>query len=141
MRSTRSYPLVRYLDFAPLFGGVAPLQNFRMCGTIGAIAITDHDAWIRSTTNFPTSSSTDYHLVDHPKGKSYMRSLYIQILRLQFRGIFRLSQVELRELRKQLNQLLKDGKVESPRPVPTEHRSFLQRRRMVAFECVSITAR
>ena len=29
----------------------------------------------------------------------------------QFRGIFRLSQVELQELRKQLSQLLKDGKI------------------------------
>ena len=29
----------------------------------------------------------------------------------QFRGIFRLSQLELQELRKQLSQLLKDGKI------------------------------
>ena len=39
----------------------------------------------------------------------------------QFKGIFRLSQVELQELRKQLNQLLKDGKINpstSPYGVP-----------------------
>ena len=35
----------------------------------------------------------------------------------QFRGIFRLSQVELQELRKQLSQLLKDGKI-SPSTSP-----------------------
>ena len=37
----------------------------------------------------------------------------------QFRGIFRLSQLELQELRKQLSQLLKDGKI-SPSISPYE---------------------
>ena len=54
-----------------------------------------------------------------------------------FKGIFRLSLFELQELKKQLDQLLKDGKI-NPSTSPYGAPVLFVKRKMVPFECVSI---
>jgi hypothetical protein len=53
-----------------------------------------------------------------------------------FKGHFRLSQLELQELKRQLDLLLKDCKIR-PSTSPYAPPSFLSKRRMANFGCVS----
>ena len=57
-----------------------------------------------------------------------------------FRGIFRLSQLELRELKRQLDQLLKDGKI-SPSTSPYGAPVLFVKKKTENFECVSTIER
>ena len=94
---------------------------------------------IGSRTNTPTSSSTDYHLICHPNGKLCTRSPCTQIHHPNSEESF--ASLKSNSKNSESNSV-NCSKTERlvPRQVPMEHRFSLQKRRMVAFECASITA-
>ena len=121
-------PLVKDNDETP---SISMISRSRLKAEIRKNEITELYLATAKTADEPSNTTTpdwikneysDVFLDGLPPGMPPERKVAHEIPLLpdspsQFRGIFRLSQVELQELRKQLSQLLKDGKI-SPSTSP-----------------------
>ena len=144
-------PLVKDNDETP---SISMISRSRLKAEIRKNEITELYLATAKTADEPSNTTTpdwiknefsDVFLDGLPPGMPPERKVAHEIPLLpdspsQFRGIFRLSQVELQELRKQLSQLLKDGKI-SPSTSPYGAPVLFAKKRTAAFECASITAR
>ena len=121
-------PLVKDHDEPPR---ISMISRSRLKAEIRKNEITELYLATAKITDEPSNTTTpdwikdeysDVFLDGLPPGKPPERKVVHEIplypdSPAQFRGIFRLSQLELQELRKQLSQLLKDGKI-SPSTSP-----------------------
>jgi len=121
-------PLVKAHDERP---SISMISRSRLKAEIRKNEVTELYLATTKITSEPSNTTTpdwikdeysDVFLDGLPPGRPPERKVTHEIPLLpdsppQFRGIFRLSQLELHELRKQLSQLLKDGKI-SPSTSP-----------------------